>query len=54
MVGAIEPSLRRAGVERIRRTRPDSLDAYKLVLHAQTDVDSGMPDRAANALLLLR
>jgi tetratricopeptide (TPR) repeat protein len=50
VVGAIEPSLRRAEVERIRRKRPDSLDAYELVLRAQPDVDSGMPDRAAIAL----
>ncbi len=54
VVAAIEPSLRRAEVERIRRKRPDSLDAYELVLHAQPDVDSGMPDRAASALPLLR
>lgn len=53
VVGAIEPSLRRAEVERIRRKRPDSLDAYELVLRAQPDVDSGMPDRAASALPLL-
>ncbi|WGD49301.1 winged helix-turn-helix domain-containing protein [Bradyrhizobium sp. CB1650] len=50
VVGAIEPSLRRAEVERIGRKRPDSLDAYELVLRAQPDVDSGMPDRAAIAL----
>ncbi|GLR87987.1 winged helix-turn-helix domain-containing protein [Bradyrhizobium iriomotense] len=50
VVGAIEPSLRRAEVERIRRKRPDSLDAYELVLRAQPDVDSGMPDRAAIAM----
>jgi TolB-like protein len=53
-VGAIEPSLRRAEVERVKRKRPDSLDAYDLVLQAQPDVDSGMPDRAAKALTLLR
>jgi TolB-like protein len=50
VVGAIEPSVRRAEVERIRRKRPESLDAYELVLRAQPDVDSGMPDRAALAL----
>jgi TolB-like protein len=50
VVGAIEPSLRRAEVERIRRKRPDSLDAYELILRAQPDVDSGMPDRATLAL----
>ncbi|MCK1625926.1 winged helix-turn-helix domain-containing protein [Bradyrhizobium sp. 160] len=53
VVGAIEPSLRRAEVERIRRKRPDSLDTYELVLRAQPDVDSGMPDRAAVALTQL-
>jgi TolB-like protein len=50
VVGAIEPTLRRAEVERIRRKRPDNLDAYELVLRAQPDVDSGMPDRASMAL----
>ncbi len=53
VVGAIEPSLRRAEVERIKRKRPESLDAYELLLRAQPDVDSGMPDRAATALPLL-
>ena len=43
VVSAIEPSLRRAEVERVKRKRPDSLDAYDLVLQAQPDVDSGMP-----------
>ena len=54
VVAAIEPSLRRAEVERIRRKRPDSLDAYELVVRAQPDVDFGMPDRAAIALPQLR
>jgi TolB-like protein len=53
VVGAIEPSLRRAEVERVKRKRTDSLDAYELVLHAQPDVESGMPDRSAAALPLL-
>ena len=53
VVGAIEPSLRRAEVERVRRKRPDSLDAYDLVLQAQADVYSGMPDRVTKALVLL-
>lgn len=50
VVGALEPSLRRAEVARVRRKRPESLDAYELVLRAQPDVDSGMPDRAQRAL----
>jgi len=53
VVGAIEPSLRHAEVERVKRKRPDSLDAYDLVLRAQPDVFSGMPDRAKKALELL-
>ena len=53
VVGAIEPSLRRAEIERVKRKRPDSLDAYDLVLQAQSDVYSGMPERATKALLLL-
>jgi TolB-like protein/Tfp pilus assembly protein PilF len=53
VVGAIEPSLRRAEIERVRRKRPDSLDAYDLVLQTQADVFSGMPDRVTKALVLL-
>jgi TolB-like protein len=53
VVSAIEPSLRRAEVERVSRKRPDSLDAYDLVLQAQPDVDSGMPGRVTKALVLL-
>ena len=53
VVGAIEPSLRRAEVERVKRKRPDSLDAYDLVLRAQPDVFSGRPERATTALVLL-
>ena len=54
VVGAITPSLRKAEVDRVRRKRPDSLDAYDLVLRAQTDVDSGMPAQVSKALVLLR
>src|SRR5439155_6307626 len=53
VVGAIEPSLRRAEIERVRRKRPDSLDAYDLVLRAAPLVDPPMPDGASQALLLL-
>ncbi len=52
-VGAIAPSLRRAEIDRVRRKRPDSLDAYGLVLRAQSDVDSGMPEQVTRALRLL-
>ncbi|HEX5508141.1 MAG TPA: tetratricopeptide repeat protein, partial [Pseudolabrys sp.] len=50
----IVPSLRRAEAERVKRQRPGSLDAYDLVMQAQTDVDSGLPDRAINALALIK
>lgn len=53
VVGAIEPSLRRAEIDRVRRKRPDSLDVYDLVLQSQSDVYSGMPDRVTKALELL-
>lgn len=53
VVSAIEPTLRRAELERVRRKRPDSMDAYDLVLQAQPDVDSGMPAQVTKALVLL-
>ena len=53
VVAAIEPSLRQAEVERVKRKRPDNLDAYDLVLQAQSDIYSGMPDRSAKGLDLL-
>ena len=43
VVGAIEPSLRRAEVARVKRKRPENLDAYDLVLQALPDVYSVMP-----------
>jgi TolB-like protein/Tfp pilus assembly protein PilF len=54
VVGAIEPSLRRAEAERVKRKRPESLDAYDLVLQAQADVYSGMPAQVTKALVLLQ
>jgi adenylate cyclase len=53
VVGAIEPSLRLAEAERVKRKRSDSLDAYDLLLQAQPDVYSRDPARAPNALALL-
>lgn len=53
VVGSIAPSVRRAEIDRVKRKRPDSLDAYDLVLRAQQDVDSGMPEQVAQALVLL-
>ncbi|WP_434730093.1 winged helix-turn-helix domain-containing tetratricopeptide repeat protein [Rhizobium binae] len=53
VVSAIEPRLRRAELERVKRKRPENLDAYDLVLQAQPDVYCGMPTEAARALALL-
>lgn len=53
VVATMEPGLQRAEIERVRRRRPDSLDAYELVLRAQPDVDSGMPDQVRQALVFL-
>ncbi|UVK43626.1 winged helix-turn-helix domain-containing protein [Mesorhizobium sp. AR07] len=53
VVAAMEPGLQRAEIERVRRKRPDSLDAYELVLKAQPDVDSGMPEQVTRALVCL-
>jgi TolB-like protein len=53
VVGAIEPSLRDAEIERVKRKRPDSLDAYDLVLRAIPHVYVAMPEEAAKAVPLL-
>jgi len=53
VVGAIEPSLRQAEVERVRRKRPENLDAYDLVLRALPDVYSAMPADVTRALVSL-
>ncbi len=53
VVGAIEPRLRLAEVDRAKRKRPDSLDAYDLVLRALPDVYSRMPEESKRALVLL-
>lgn len=53
VVGAIEPTLRLAEIERVKRKRPESLDAYELVLQSQADVFSRMPAQSERALILL-
>ncbi|MER9234152.1 winged helix-turn-helix domain-containing tetratricopeptide repeat protein [Mesorhizobium sp. M0622] len=53
VIAAIEPNLRRAEIERVRRQRPDSLDAYDLLLRALPDVYTFMPQGAAKGLPLL-
>ncbi len=51
VIGAIEPSLRKAETDRVKRKRPENLDAYDLVLqalpftygHIAEDADRAMP-----------
>jgi|TARA_A100001391_G_scaffold63912_1_gene39826 TolB-like protein len=53
VVAAIEPNLRRAEIERVKRKRPDNLDAYDFLLRALPDVYTFMPQGAAQGLPLL-
>ena len=53
VVAAIEPNLRRAEIERVRRKRPDSVDAYYLLLRSLPGVYTCMPEGATKGLLLL-
>jgi adenylate cyclase len=53
VVGAIEPSLREAEIERVKRKRPENLDAYDLVLRALPHVFLPTPAEAAKAMPLL-
>jgi adenylate cyclase len=53
VVGAIEPSLRDAEIDRVKRKRPDSLDAYDLILRAIPHVYVATPEGAAKAVPLL-
>jgi adenylate cyclase len=54
VVGAIEPSLRKAEIDRVRRQRPSNLNAYDLVLRSLPFVYALMPKHAENAIPLLR
>jgi adenylate cyclase len=53
VVGVIEPTVRKAEIERARRKRPDSLDAYDLYLRALPFAFKAMPQEADKALTLL-
>jgi adenylate cyclase len=53
VLGAIEPSLVQAESERVRRKRPENLDAYDLVLRAAPFAHRLMPEDAAKAIPLL-
>ena len=50
VVGAIEPSLRQAEIERARRKRPENLDAYDLYLRALPHAQVAMPGDGEKAL----
>jgi TolB-like protein/tetratricopeptide (TPR) repeat protein len=53
VIGAVEPTLRKAEVERARRKRPDNLGAYDLYLRALPFAATAMPEDADKALRLL-
>jgi adenylate cyclase len=53
VVGAIEPRLRQAEIERVKRKRPEHLDAYDLVLRATPFAITAMPEDALKGLPLL-
>jgi adenylate cyclase len=53
VVGAIEPSLRKAESDRVKRQRPNNFNAYDLLLRSQPFVFAGMPKEAAIAIPLL-
>ena len=53
IVGVIEPSIRRAEIERARRKRPGSLDAYDLYLRALPHVLANTAEDGEAALRLL-
>ena len=53
VVGAIEPSLRKVEIDRVKRQRPNNFDAYDLLLRSQQFVFAGMPKDAAVAIPLL-
>jgi adenylate cyclase len=53
VVGIVEPRVQRSEIERSRRKRPDSLDAYDLYLRAVPHTASQMPEDARIAATFL-
>jgi len=49
----VHQRLRQAEIERVKRKRPNNLDAYDLLLRALPDVYPALPDHARQALPLL-
>jgi TolB-like protein/Flp pilus assembly protein TadD len=54
VVGAIEPNLRKVEIERVRRKRPASLDAYDLVMQALPSIYRNTPADATAVMPLLQ
>jgi tetratricopeptide (TPR) repeat protein len=54
VISAVEPTVRKAEVERAQRKRPGNLDAYDLYLRALPFVATAMPEDADKALGLLQ
>jgi TolB-like protein/class 3 adenylate cyclase/cytochrome c-type biogenesis protein CcmH/NrfG len=53
VVGVVEPSVRRSEIERSRRKRPESLDAYDLFLQSLPHMQARMPHGGRIAIPLL-
>ncbi|MEX0860580.1 MAG: adenylate/guanylate cyclase domain-containing protein, partial [Cucumibacter sp.] len=53
VIGVIEPQIRQAEIERSRRKRPESLDAYDLCLRALSKIYAMRPDDNAEAYALV-
>ncbi len=53
VIGAIEPSLRKAEIDRVKRKRPTNFNAYDLVLRALPFVLTHIPSNSAIAIPLL-
>jgi adenylate cyclase len=53
VVALVEPKIQRAEIERSRRERPGSIDAYDLYLRALADVYVSRPEANARAITLL-
>lgn len=53
VIGAIEPNLRKAEIDRVKRQRPSNLDAYDFLLRSLPFVFTRMPKEAAMAIPLL-
>jgi len=53
LIGALEPNLRKAEINRVRRERPNNLDAYDLFLRALSSMRTTMPTGAGEAIPLL-